>query len=45
MWQAPWRKPLTRAQLIDLTVNHLVYHSGEVNRQRALIRGSRGWDR
>ena len=43
--QTPWRTPLPRAQLIGLMPNHLVYHSGEVNRQRALIRGSSGWDR
>lgn len=45
MRQAPWRAPLTRAQLIGLMVNHELYHSGEVNRQRALLRGSTGWDR
>ena len=42
---APWGTPLARTQLIGLMPNHLVYHSGEVNRQRALIRGSSGWDR
>ena len=45
MRDAPWRTPLTRAQLIGLMVNHQLYHSGEVNRQRALLRGSTGWDR
>lgn len=43
--QAPWRLPLRRDQLIGLVVNHFLYHSGEVNRQRALIRGSSGWER
>lgn len=43
--EAPWRVPMRRDQLISLMVNHLLYHSGEVNRQRALIRGSTGWDR
>ncbi len=45
MRQTPWRTPLVRAQLIGLMVNHMVYHAGEVNRQRALVRGSSGWDR
>lgn len=42
---APWGTPMSRAQLIGLMPNHLIYHSGEVNRQRALLRGSSGWDR
>lgn len=45
MRQAPWRTPMPRAQLIGLMVNHQIYHSGEVNRQRSLIRGTSGWDR
>lgn len=43
--QAPWRALMRREQLISLMVNHCLYHSGEVNRQRALIRGSSGWAR
>jgi len=43
--QAPWRAPMRRDQLIALMVNHQLYHSGEANRQRALIRGSSGWER
>ena len=42
---APWRMPLVREQLIGIVINHDLYHSGEVNRQRALIRGAEGWDR
>jgi hypothetical protein len=45
MRQAPWRAVLRRDQLIGLMINHQLYHSGEVNRQRSLIRGSTGWDR
>jgi hypothetical protein len=45
MRQAPWRVPMRRDRLIGLMVNHQLYHSGEVNRQRSLIRGSTGWDR
>ena len=43
--QAPWRTPMTRMQLVALVINHDVYHSGEINRQRALIRGAEGWER
>lgn len=43
--QAPWRRPLTRSQLLEIVINHDLYHSGEINRQRALIRGAQGWDR
>jgi hypothetical protein len=42
---APWRTPMTREQLLGIVINPDVYHSGEVNRQRALIRGAEGWDR
>ncbi|MDP9237276.1 MAG: DinB family protein [Chloroflexota bacterium] len=42
---APWRAPMRRAQLISIIINHDLYHSGEINRQRALIRGTQGWDR
>ena len=41
---APWRLPMTREQLLGIMINHDVYHSGEINRQRALIRGANGWD-
>jgi DinB superfamily len=42
---APWRMPMRREQLIGIVINHDLYHSGEINRQRALIRGTQGWDR
>jgi uncharacterized damage-inducible protein DinB len=42
---APWRRPLTAEQLLSIVINHDLYHSGEINRQRALIRGAQGWDR
>ena len=42
---APWRAPLRRQQLIGIVINHDLYHSGEINRQRALIRGTEGWER
>ena len=43
--QAPWRTPMKRRSLVALITNHDLYHAGEVNRQRALIRGAKGWDR
>ena len=45
MRQAPWRTPMNRQQLLGLVINHALYHSGEVNRQRALMRGAEGWER
>jgi len=42
---APWRLPLRRERLIGIVINHDLYHSGEINRQRALIRGAEGWKR
>jgi hypothetical protein len=43
--QAPWRTPMRRSALIAMITNHDLYHAGEINRQRALIRGAKGWDR
>ncbi|MEX2247532.1 MAG: DinB family protein [Dehalococcoidia bacterium] len=40
---APWRAPMARQQLITIMISHDLYHSGEINRQRALIRGAEGW--
>jgi len=40
---APWRLPLQREQLVGIVINHDLYHAGEINRQRALIRGAEGW--
>lgn len=42
---APWNLPLKRAQLISIMISHDLYHAGEINRQRALIRGASGWKR
>jgi hypothetical protein len=42
---APWRLPMRRDQLISIIISHDLYHSGEINRQRALIRGAEGWSR
>jgi hypothetical protein len=37
---APWRLPLRIELLLGIVINHDLYHSGEINRQRALIRYS-----
>jgi uncharacterized damage-inducible protein DinB len=42
---APWRTRMSREQLLSIIINHDLYHSGEINRQRALLRGAGGWDR
>ncbi|HEY8173412.1 MAG TPA: DinB family protein [Dehalococcoidia bacterium] len=42
---APWRLPLRRDALLGIVINHDLYHSGEINRQRALLRGASGWKR
>jgi uncharacterized damage-inducible protein DinB len=43
--QAPWRTPMLRRALIAMITNHDLYHAGEINRQRALLRGADGWER
>ena len=43
--QAPWRTAMRRGALIALITNHDLYHAGEINRQRAILRGAEGWDR
>ncbi len=40
---APWGNMLPTRQLISYMTNHQVYHSGEINRQRSLLRGAEGW--
>jgi uncharacterized damage-inducible protein DinB len=42
---APWRVPMRRELLLGIVINHDLYHSGDVNRQRALLRGADGWER
>jgi uncharacterized damage-inducible protein DinB len=42
---APWRRPLRTEHLLSIVISHDLYHSGEINRQRALIRGADGWGR
>jgi hypothetical protein len=36
---------MLRRQLLTIMISHDLYHSGEINRQRSLIRGAEGWDR
>jgi hypothetical protein len=45
MRQAPWRTPMRRSALIAMITNHDIYHAGEINRQRSLLRGAEGWKR
>jgi len=41
---AHWGRPLPTSQIISIVINHDLYHSGEINRQRTLIRGADGWE-
>jgi hypothetical protein len=36
-------RPVPRELLLGIVINHDLYHSGEINRQRALLRGATGW--
>jgi uncharacterized damage-inducible protein DinB len=45
MRAAPWGMPMRLDQLLGIVINHDLYHAGEINRQRALMRGAEGWDR
>jgi len=40
---APWGALLPTEQLITIMRNHDIYHAGEINRQRSLLRGAEGW--
>ncbi len=40
---AHWGRPLETRAIVSIVVNHDLYHSGEINRQRSLIRGATGW--
>jgi hypothetical protein len=42
---APFATMMQVRAMVALVINHGLYHSGEVNRQRALIRDSSGWER
>lgn len=40
---AHWGQPLETRRIVSIVVNHDLYHSGEINRQRSLIRGAQDW--
>lgn len=40
---APWKVPMPKELFVTIMISHDLYHSGEINRQRALIRGAEGW--
>ena len=42
--RAPWSPAVPTERLISIIINHDLYHAGEINRQRALIRGADGWE-
>ncbi len=39
-----WGQLLPTARIISIVINHDLYHSGEINPQRTLIRGTDGWE-
>ena len=41
---AHWGRPLRTQAIVSIVINHDLYHSGEINRQRALIRGAEGFE-
>lgn len=40
---APGGTPVPTHRIISVMTNHVLYHSGEINRQRSLLRGAEGW--
>jgi len=40
---APALDTATREQMVSVMISHMVYHSGELNRQRSLMLGAEGW--
>lgn len=40
---APWRTPMVREHMLGIITNHDLYHAGEINRQRSMLRGTSGW--
>jgi hypothetical protein len=41
----PWGTQMRLGDMVRLVISHDLYHSGELNRQRSLIRGATGWKR
>jgi uncharacterized damage-inducible protein DinB len=42
--QAPWEDPLPVRRIIEIMLQHGVYHCGEINNIRALLQGNDDWD-
>ncbi len=40
---APWGRLIPTEHIITIVRDHDLYHAGEVNRQRSLMRGAEGW--
>ena len=42
--QAPWEGPLSKRRIVELMLQHGLYHCGEINHIRALLQGNDDWD-
>ena len=42
--QAPWEGPLETRRIVELMIQHGLYHVGEINHIRALLQGNDDWD-
>lgn len=45
MRETAWGAPMRRDVILGVIINHDIYHAGEINRQRGLIRNCEGWTR
>lgn len=41
---APWEEPYETRRLIELQIQHTIYHTGEINHLRALLQGNDNWN-
>ena len=42
---AHWGQEIPVRHFVAIMMNHMLYHSGEINRQLSLMRGANGWER
>jgi hypothetical protein len=42
---AHWGEQIPVRRFVAIMTNHMLYHSGEINRQLSLMRGANGWER
>ncbi len=42
--KAPWGEEYEARRIIELMIQHPIYHAGEINHIRALLQGKDDWD-